>query len=124
MAKNKEVELLEEGVKVAISDDEWMLFERDGWGIDDELYFQKSNDFDALRILVEKCKDWRLMDVNQAFIPFDKTALLEKLNALDRGERVSLPRIPIQMQLPMANAFYYALREVRKLPLPQKSSAT
>lgn len=122
MAK-KDVEVLDEGIKVALSDEEWMLFQKDGWGIDDELYFQKSNDFDALRILIEKSKDWRLKDVNGAWIPFERENLLGKLESLNLGEKVVLPRIPIQMQLPMANAFYYALREVRRLPNVPKSSA-
>lgn len=116
-------EVTARGIRVALSEDEWIEFVKEPWSMDEEFLFQKSSDFEAFRLIVTKTLDWKVKDVNQALIPFDQEKILDQMEKLESGIKVQMPRIPVQMQIPLATAFYTALREARRLPPPLLGSA-
>lgn len=88
-----EPEVSAQGIKVYLAEDQWVLYDPEDWGIDDQLTYQSSrNDFVAFRIIVEKLKDWRIRDRNGALIPFDRAELLDTLTGLENGRRVIMTR--------------------------------
>ena len=125
-AKIPAPEVTSEGIRIALSPEEWILYQPDGWGMDDEFYFTKANDLGAFRIIVEKAKDWRIFDRNAALVPFVKQDLLDALDALDGSGRLMvgvkpLPKFPLQIQTAFNATFWHALREARALPLEHRS---
>lgn len=108
----------EEGIRVAVSSEEWVLYEKEGWLVDDELHFRYAQDLDALVMIVEKAKDWKLLNAANAIIPFEKDKLLDTLNLIRMGQRVPFIGLPAHTQTPLAASFYVAYYEARRLPRP------
>lgn len=117
-------ERTERGIKVALSNDEWILFKSDGWTLNDELAMRKAVDFDALKLIVGWCVDWQLKDSNDAFIPFDQADLSAKLEAYDKREisAYDLPHLKMQTMTQLGISFWRALNVASQLP--QEASAT
>ena len=119
--KLPEPDITGDGIKISVSVDEWILFEAHEWDAEKEFHFGYATDFEQLYILIGRARDWRIKDVNDALIPFDRAELLTRMDRIKRferenGEFVPFPRIPTHTQQAMATAFYTAIRESRKLP--------
>lgn len=113
----KAPEVTSEGVKVAVSADEWIEFERRGWTLDDSVFFEHCSHPQAFRMIVEKARDWQLKDEAGALIPFNKQELLAKFALAERGVRGQLPNISLDKQPALASAIGTAMKAVRDNPL-------
>lgn len=104
-------ERTERGIKVALSSDEWIIFKADGWTLNDELAMRKALDFDALKLIVTWAVDWRIKDANDAFISFDKEALLAQLDAYDKRDisAYELPHFKMTTMTTLGISFWRAI---------------
>lgn len=134
MAKVKEPEILENGIKVYLGKEYWILFVK-SWSNTDGTRFRNSSDPDSLRLLINKTVDWNVPDAEWNPLPFDKEKLLGQLNAFSayqerveklrsEGRYSDVPKetmpdcfaLPTSLQMAMSNAFYTALSTSYSLP--------
>src|SRR5438067_597527 len=79
----------EGGIKVALGGlpgNQWIEFLAEGWNMATELKFAKANDFTSFQMIVERARDWSVLDVNGAIVPFDQAYLLDALSRIAGGE--------------------------------------
>lgn len=134
MEKVKEPEILENGIKVYLGGDYWVLFSK-SWGNMDSTKYRNASDVDALRFLVSKVVDWSVPDSEWNLLPFDKEKLIAQLDAFSaynkkveqwrtEGKYLEITKepmpecfaIPTQLQVALSNAFYTAISKSFALP--------
>ena len=116
----------EQGIKIALAglpEDQWVLYHKDGWTSDIEYWFTYATAIDSIEMVVERTLDWRVMNAEGAWIPFDKDKFLQIIQRIKSFERVPFLSLPLQTQQAINLSFWAAIREARKLPFPAKLPA-
>lgn len=76
MAKKRiepDVEVTADGLKVSLGGPYWVLYEKSGWTLSDEInYGSRRNDLEAFGLCLAKIKDWSVIDGQGQPIPFDR----------------------------------------------------
>jgi hypothetical protein len=129
----KQPEILENGIKVYLGGDYWVLFGK-SWNDKDGTRYRNASDADSLKFLIGKVLDWCIPDSEWNPLPFDKQKLIAELDAfsayIQKTEQLRkegkytevtqevMPEcfaIPTQLQVALNNAFYAALGASYKL---------
>jgi hypothetical protein len=107
VAKRKEPEVLDNGIRIDLGGGYWILFTK-AWGSMDSQKFRVSDDITALKSLIKKTLDWHIPDENFKDLPFEKDKLLAQLEAFEKDPRAECFSIPTPLQMELARAFYKA----------------
>lgn len=102
-------EALNDGIKVSLGVDQWILLRLQGWKWNDRIMFRNENDdVRTMRMILDWTLDWHVKDANGALIPFERETLKSNVE--------SIP-LPIQTPRAMIRAVFMAMNEASKLPL-------
>lgn len=118
--KLPEPEVTDEGVKVAVGDDQWIIFPTRGFTVEDEIYLSNISFPNAFAFIVDRCLDWKVKTLEGALVPFKREELQQGIAATRLGMRGRLPSIPVQSEPAFVDAIFVAMREIRKIPLGPK----
>ncbi len=105
--REPKVEVTEEGIRVELVGDQWVLFQKEDWAASDRWEYRSvRNDLVGFRILVEKLKDWHILDPRGNPIPFERELILRQIDALlnAQGQVDTLARVDELLDLLDENA--------------------
>ena len=108
-------EILEQGIKVFLGGEYWILFTKTWGSTDSQKFRNAANDMMALRMLIEKTVDWNIPDAKWEILPFEKDKLVAQIDAFVKDSTSDCFAIPTALQVALGKAYYTAIGESYKV---------